>query len=662
VTLPSRSATAPLACAAALALATACSPAFVDPGAAGPAAPRRASEWPSYGNDPGGSRYAPLAAITRDNVARLGVAWTHHTGDVSDGKGAVRSTTAFENTPILVDGTLFLCSPMNRVTALDPVTGAVRWSHDPRVPLDGRYANQLVCRGVSTWLDGAAAPGAPCRRRIVTATNDARLLALDAATGALCAGFGAGGSVDLNPAAGEQRWRGEYQVTSPPAVAGDVVVVGSAVGDNQRWNAPSGVIRGFDARTGAELWAFDLAPPGFRRTAENASAAGHALGTPNAWAPFAVDEERGLVFVPTGNPMLDYYRGQNPEMDHYGSSVLALRAASGEVVWRFQTVHHDVWDYDLPAQPVLASLRRDGREVPVVVQATKMGMLFVLERDTGVPFFPVEERPVPTDGVAGDVLSPTQPFPTRPPPLVPHSLSPDDAWGLLVFDRRWCRRQIESMRHGSIYEPPTERGTIVLPGNAGGSNWGGVAWDPERRVVFANVMNLGFVVKLLPREEFERTERPNYRVELSPQEGTPYGLYREPFLSPLELPCTKPPWGTLAAVDLERGEILWQRRIGTVEDLAPVPLRWELGTPNLGGPLATGGGVVFLGAAMDHYLRAFDAETGAELWRGRLPAPGNATPMTYEAEGRQYVVIAAGGHARSGGAVSDTLVAFALPE
>lgn len=643
-------------------LSAACAPPFADRGASGPAAPREASEWPAYGGDAGGSRFSPLARITRANVGRLEVAWTHHTGDASDGSGPVRSTSAFEATPILVDGTLFVCSPFNRVTALDPVSGAVRWSYDPKLPLDGRYANQLVCRGVSTWLDPEAAAGAACRRRILTATNDARLFALDAVTGAPCPGFGADGAVDLNPAAGEQRWRGEYQVTSPPAVAGDLVVVGSAVSDNQRWNAPSGVIRAFDARSGAERWAFDLAPPGLRRTRENTSSAGHALGTPNAWAPFAVDEARGLVFVPTGNPMLDYYRGQNPEMDHYGSSVLALRAATGEVVWSFQTVHHDLWDYDVPAQPTLASVQRDGAEVPAVVQATKMGLLFVLHRETGEPLFPVEERPVPTDGVPGERLSPTQPFPLVPPPLSRHALSADDAWGVALLDRRWCRRRIESMRHGSIYEPPSLGGTIVVPGNAGGSNWGGIAVHPGRRVAYANTIDLGFVVRLIPREEFASSERPNPRVELSPQEGTPYGLYREPFLSPLMLPCTKPPWGRLAAVDLDTGEILWQRPVGTVDDLVPIPLPWELGTPNLGGPLATGGGLVFLGATMDHYLRAFDEETGEELWSGRLPAPGNATPMTYEAEGRQYVVIAAGGHGRSGGRVGDTLVAFALGE
>jgi quinoprotein glucose dehydrogenase len=439
--------------------------------------------------------------------------------------------------------------------------------------------------------------------------------------------------------------------------------VGSAVGDNQRWNAPSGVIRGFDARTGAERWAFDLAPPGLLRTPENTSAAGHALGTPNAWGPFAVDEARGLVFVPTGNPMLDYYRGQNPEMDHYGSSVLALRAATGEVVWSFQTVHHDLWDYDVPAQPTLVTLRREGRELPALVQTTKMGLLFVLHRETGEPLFPVEERPVPTDGVPGETLSPTQPFPTRPPPLSRHALSADDAWGILLFDRRWCRERLASMRHGAIYEPPSLEGTVVLPGNAGGSNWGGIAVHPERRLAFANTMDLPFVVKLLPREEFERAERPNPRVELSPQEGTPYGLYREPFLSPLRLPCTKPPWGSLAAVDLERGEILWQRRIGTVDDLVPFPLPWELGTPNLGGPLATGGDLVFLGATLDHYLRAFDADTGAELWRAALPAGGQATPMTYRARagGRQFVVIAAGGHGKLGTRRGDYVVAFVLP-
>jgi quinoprotein glucose dehydrogenase len=644
--------------AVAAALAWACAPPAPDPGPSGPAAPRQASEWPSYGGDAGGSRFARQTQLTPENVAGLEVAWTYHTGDA--GGPGERSTAAFENTPILVDGTLFLCTPRNRVIALDPATGAERWRFDPHIPLDGRYANQFVCRGVSTWLDPRAAEGAPCRRRILTATNDARLIALDAATGELCASFGNAGEVDLNPAAGPQRRRGEYQVTSPPTPIGDVVVVGSAVGDNQRWNAPSGVVRAFGARDGQLRWAFDLAPPDLVRTGENQSAAGYALGSPNAWAPFAADPERDLVFVPTGNPMLDYWRGKNP-MDHFGSSVLALRASTGALVWRFQTVHHDVWDYDVPAQPLLTTLRRDGREIPALVQATKMGMLFVLHRETGKPLFPVEERPVPQDGVPDERLSPTQPFPTLPPPLVPHELSPDDAWGVVGFDRWWCRRRIEEMRHGGIYTPPTTQGTLVRPGNAGGSNWGGIAVDPERRVIVANVMDLTFVVRLVPRDELARTERSSDRVELSPQEGTPYGLWREGFLSPLMLPCTKPPWGKLVAVDLDRGEILWQRPLGTVADLLPLHLLWEIGTPNLGGPLVTAGGLAFLGAAMDDYLRAFDLASGEELWRGRLPAGGQATPMSYEADGRQFVVIAAGGHERMGKPEGDTVVAFALP-
>jgi quinoprotein glucose dehydrogenase len=285
----------------------------------------------------------------------------------------------------------------------------------------------------------------------------------------------------------------------------------------------------------------------------------------------------------------------------------------------------------------------------------------VLHRETGEPLFPIEERPVPQDGVPDEKLSPTQPFPTRPPPLARHQVGPDDAWGVLGVDRWLCRRRLEQAAHGPIYTPPTVQGTVVLPGNAGGSNWGGVAVHPGRRIAIANVMDLPFLVRLVPRAEHEKLERPNERVELSPQDGTPYGLYREPFLSPLMLPCTKPPWGSVAAVDLERGEILWQRPLGTIADLLPLAIHWELGTPNLGGPLVTAGDLVFLGAAMDDYLRAFDLESGAELWRGRLPAGGQAGPMSYESEGRQFVVIAAGGHERMGKPLGDTLVAFALP-
>jgi len=642
--------------------ALACTPSFDEPPPSGEGAPREASGWEHYGGDAGGQRYSPLAQLTPENVDELAVAWTYHTGELRSSHPDLRSEIAFENTPILVDGRLVLCTPMNRVVALDPATGAALWRFDPQIDLAGRYANQLVCRGVVSWRDPVRDGARACASRIFSATNDARLFALDARTGLPCEDFGSGGFVDLNPGVGEQRWRGEYQVTSPPVVVRGRVVVGSAVSDNQRVDAPSGVVRAFDARTGERVWAWDLAPPGFDYTqSDHVSDEGFALGTPNVWAPFSVDEERGLVFAPTGNPAPDYYRGGHPEMDHFGSSIVALHAETGEVAWRFQTVHHDLWDFDVPAQPTLTTLRRAGEDIPAVVQGTKMGMLFVLDRETGRPLFPVEERPVPQDGAPGERLSPTQPFPLRPPPLVRHRLTPDDAWGVLYFDRRSCRKRIEALRVGDIYTPPTLDGMIAYPGNAGGTNWGGVAVDPERQIVVANVIDLPWVIRLIPRADFERVRAEHPEVETAPQHGTPYGLWREAFLSPIGLPCSKPPWGSLAAVDLSSGEILWQRPLGTVTDLVPlIAFHWELGTPNLGGPLVTASGLIFIGAAMDDYLRAIDLSTGEELWRGRLPAGGQATPMTYEAEGRQFVVIAAGGHEGSGTRQGDALVAFAL--
>lgn len=558
-------------------------------------------------------------------------------------------------------GTLYGCTPFNRVFALDPVTGAERWSHDPGIDVTANYANQLVCRGVSAWRDDAAEPGARCARRIFTATNDARLIALDAADGTPCPGFGDEGTVDLTRGVGETRWAGEYQVTSPPAVVHDLVVVGSAVSDNQRIGAPSGVVRAFDARTGALRWAWDPVPPGIA-PGGRAAGSGWVLSSPNVWAPLSVDEARDLLFVPTGNPTPDYASGWREGIDTYGSSVVALRASTGERVWHFQTVHGDVWDFDLPAQPTLTTLSRGGRRVPAVVQATKMGLVFTLHRETGEPLFPVEERPVPQGGEAGFPLSPTQPFPVKPPPLSALSLTPDDAFGLVFFDRRACRRRIAALRSEGIFTPPTLQGSVMFPGNAGGTNWGGVAVDPERQLLVANVMNLAWVVTLLPPERYAAEKAANPGVEISPQEGTRYAMRREALLSPLGLPCNPPPWGTLAAVDLGSGELRWQVPLGGVRDIAPVPIPWEPGVPNLGGPLVTGSGLVFIGAALDDYLRAFDAGSGRELWRARLPAGGQATPMTYRAGGRQFVVIAAGGHGRGGSTLGDALVAFALPD
>jgi quinoprotein glucose dehydrogenase len=613
-----------------------------------PHPPARFTEWPSYGGDPGGQRYSPVGLITRENVSSLRLAWSHRTGDVSDGRGDIPSTTAFEATPLLVDDTLYVCTPFNRVIALNPETGAVRWSFDPYIDLSGRYANQLVCRGVATWLDPRKMYDKPCRRRIFTATNDARLFALDALSGRACGDFGAAGVLDLNEGPGPQRWKGEYQVTSPPAIIGDLVVVGSAVGDNSRVDAPSGVVRAYDVRSGELRWSQDLAPPGHPRPAS-----GYVRGTPNVWAVMSVDEERDLIFVPTGNPAPDYY----------GSSVVALRGSTGEVVWHFQTVHHDLWDFDVPAQPTLATLEHGGERVPAVIQVTKMGLLFALHRETGAPLFPVIERPVPQNGAPGQTLSPTQPFPVKPPPLVPSSLAPDDAWGLTPWDRGSCRRRLEGLRFDGIYTPPSLEPTLMYPGNSGGANWGGIAFDPERQLAIVNVMDVPWVVQLVPREDYARERDANPGVEFGPQDGTPYGVRRQMLLSPLGVPCNPPPWGSLVAVDMRSGEIRWEVPFGTLRDLMPIPLPITIGVPSLGGPIATASGVIFIAAAMDNYLRAFDVETGEELWRARLPAGGQATPMTYRSrDGRQFIVVAAGGHGRGGTKLGDHIVAFALPE
>ena len=628
---------------------------------AAPAAAGTGDEGPAYGRDAGGSRFSPLADVTPGNVAKLAPAWTFHTGELQEAKQAKWKNATFEATPIVVDGALYFCSGQGRVFALDPETGAERWRADLGL-VKGIGRADAACRGVSTWLDPEAAPGAPCRRRIVAASLDAELVALDAATGQRCAEFGAGGAVDL--AAGiENATRGHYAVTSPPAVIGDLLVVGSAVGDNQRTDDSPGVVRAYDARTGALRWSWDPIP---RRPSDPAWATwkdGSAArtGAANAWAQLSADPALGLVFVPTGSASPDFYGGERKGENHWADSVVALRAADGSLAWGFQVVHHDLWDYDAPAQPTLIRVRRDGAEIPAVVQATKMGHVFVLDRRTGAPLFPVEERPVPASDVPGEEASPTQPFPVLPAPIVPQRLAPEDAWGLTPWDRGKCRDRIAALRSEGIFTPPSLRGTIIFPGNAGGTNWGSVAFDPSSGLLYVNSSRVAHVVTLIPREGFDAAKKATPNLEVSPMLGTPFGMRREALLSPFMIPCNPPPWGTLAAIDMATGEKRWESVLGTTRDLAPVPIPVAWGTPNMGGPVVTAGGVVFIGAAMDDYLRAFDAKTGEELWKGRLPAGGQATPMTYRAGGKQYVVIAAGGHGRMTTKLGDAVVAFALP-
>lgn len=628
----------------------------------------RAADWPVYAGDAGGSRFSLADEITPANVARLQIAWTFHTGDVDDGSKDGWKT-AFQATPILHDGTLYFPSPLGRVFALDAETGAERWRYDTKLDRSTRYP-ESTSRGVAFFRDPAAAPAAPCAARILYATLDARLFALDARTGTPCSDFGDAGHVDLRRGVDAVDPR-EYVVTSPPVVLRDLVVVGSGIGDNQRTDSPRGIVRAFDVRTGALRWSFDPIPkdpsdPVIAGGRDWKDGSNLRTGSANAWSILSVDAERDLVFAPTGSASPDYYGGERRGDNRHANSVVALRGATGAVVWSRQLVHHDLWDYDVPAQPVLTTLQRDGAEIPVVVQATKMGLVFVLHRETGEPMFPIEERPVPQSDVPGEESSPTQPFPIAPPPLVPHTLRPEDAFGLTPWDRAKCREKISKLRNDGIYTPPSLQGSLAFPSVAGGTNWGSVAVDAARQRVYLNTTRAAFQVRLVPRDRFEaeREAGKGRGLEFAPQQGTPYGLVRAPLLGPFGIPCNPPPWGTIAAVDLARGTIAWESTLGTTRDLAPVPIALGWGTPNLGGPLATAGGLVFIGAAMDDYLRAFDAETGAELWKGRLPAGGQATPMTYRLSpgSRQFVVIAAGGHGKLGTRLGDALVAWTLAE
>ena len=621
------------------------------------------NSWTAYGGDPQGTRYSAARQITPDNVGQLEIAWTFRTGAL-EGHDDILNDMAFETTPILVEDKLIFCTQFNEVIALDPASGEAIWRHDPQIATDVNPANQYTCRGVSYWTSDAADASGTCSSRILTGTVDSRLIALDAATGEPCADFGEGGQVRIEPSL-ELRWPGEFQITSAPAIIGDTVITGSAISDNLRTNAPKGTVHAFDVRTGAEKWVFNPVPadpddPAMASWAEGSAArTGHA----NVWSTISVDPARGLVILPTSSASPDYYGGNRVGDNHYADSVVALDAETGEVVWHFQTVHHDVWDFDLPAQPGLYQVWRDGALHDVVTQTTKTGLLFVLDRDTGEPFLPIEERAVPQDGVAGEVLSPTQPFPAATPPIVPNTLRPGDAFGITLWDKMACAGQFRRLRGDGLFTPPSERGTLTYPFQGGGGNWGSAAFDPSRNLLVVNMSSLAGFAELTPKPEGEEVTADKIRdgAEFAPMEGAPYTMRRAPILSPLGLPCSPTPWGVIAGIDLSSGEIVWRRTFGTTRDLAPGGLTLKLGTPNLGGPVVTASGLVFIGATMDDYLRALDVETGRELWRGRLPAGGQATPMTYEYEGRQYVVIAAGGHGSAGTCQGDSVVAFALP-
>ena len=616
------------------------------------------ADWPHYGGTQGGARFSTLTQINAANVGDLKPAWTYHVG-----KGPAGVALTLEVAPLKVGDSVYLCTGWSDVIALDAATGAQKWRHETHAKMDGVFAD--ICRGVAYFK----VPGATgdCAERILAPTVDARLLALDARTGKPCADFGTNGEIDLTTGMGLTS-PGYYFVTSAPAIVRGKAVVGGWVTDGQKVGEPSGVVRAFDAVTGKFAWAWDMGRPGERQ--EPAPGQTYTLGTPNAWAPMSADERLGLVYVPTGNATPDYFGGERTAlMDKYSSAVVAIDAETGEPRWSFQTLHHDLWDYDVPAQPTLV----DVGGVPALVQATKRGEVFLLDRRDGHPLATVEEKPVPQGGAPGERLSPTQPFSTGMPSFSGPDLTEAMMWGITPFDQLWCRIKFREARYYGKLTPPGLKPFITYPGYLGGTDWGGVSVDPERGLLVVNSNRMGMYNRLLPRSEANRMHlapiAPGVHGDVGgavAQAGTPYGAAIAPFLSPLRAPCQQPPWGMISAVDLKTHKLVWSHPLGTGHDSGPMGIEshlpFQMGVPNSGGTVTTRSGLVFIGGTQDRYLRAFELKTGKELWRGRLPAGGQATPVTYEAGGRQFVVIAAGGSVGLRTKPGDAIVAFALPK
>lgn len=615
------------------------------------------ADWPTFGGQPGGGQYSPLAQIDRSNVARLERAWTHHSGDMA----------WLEVTPIHANDTLYYCTPMNRVIALDPATGAERWRFDPHADEGGtglieEPRKTVRCRSVAYWESVDPEPGTPCQRRIYKGDINGYLFAIDADTGQSCSDFGAskGHPGYASHWDYEGNGVGPRHTTSGPIVVGDVVVSALGVEDSPV-DASDGFVRGFDAQTGELLWQFNPIPP------EHI----HDTGAANVWSTLSADPERGLVFLPTTSPSSDFYGGTRKFPIPYATAVVALSAQTGEPYWHYQIVHHDIYDYDLPGHPLLVTIRKDNRQRDVAVQQTKAGYLFVFDRDTGVPVFPIEERPVPVSDVPGELASATQPFPVLPEPFTKTTLTRDDLFGLTFMGRRWCQKRFDELRYDGMFTPPSVGGTLHFPGFGGGGNWGGAAFDPGSNLLVIKSMTMATQHWLVPNEGGAITPMPvegevevpgsSYRSgDADPMPGTPYSTRTSNFEAPSGVPCTPPPWGTLTAIDMDSGKIRWQRPFGRVKRYGMTfPESW--GSAIIGGPIVTGGGLVFMAASMDLKFRALDVQTGEELWQSELPYAGMAVPMTYMSGGDQYVVIAAGGNRRTFTTEGDAIVAFKLP-
>lgn len=592
--------------------------------------------------------------ITRDNVASLVSVWTYHSGDFSGGRGPspTGAVPSVQVRPVFANGLLYITTPSSLVIALDGETGTEVWRHDPQAGAERRCYEPH--RGVALWDQGTG----PAERTVFSGTCDGRLIALDAATGALRTTFANQGSLDLRPGA-DARPGEAYTMTSPPAIYRDLVIAGALVPEGVE-RGPAGDVRAFDARSGREVWRFHTVPrPGeFGHDTWTEDGWQRRTGA-NVWSTMAVDHERGLVFLPVGSPSYDFYGGDRHGQNLFGNSLVALDAATGERRWHAQLVHHDLWDFDPPAQPILADIPRGGRHVPAVIQVTKMGLVFVFDRETGEPVFGVEERFVSQSEVPGEAAWPTQPFPIKPAPLVRTTgITAADLTTVTPESRAECEALFAKVRtSGGLYTPAGLDVTLSFPGTMGGATWSGGAVDPTRAYLVVNTNEIGTIGLLASTARStagQATARPYTR-------SGPLGPYGR-FWDSRQLPCQQPPWGRLNAIDLSTGDIAWQVPLGNAPQLAELGITGT-GTPNLGGAIVTAGGVVFIGGANDSRFRAFDVETGRELWQAELPASGHATPITYRGArtGRQFVVIAAGGGGRFSSRISDAFVAFALP-
>ena len=615
-------------------------------------------EWHQYGRTPFGQRYSPLDQINAQNVSSLTEAWRYQTGDVKrpDDVGE----TTYQVTPLKVKDTLYLCTPHNWAIALDAKTGKEKWKYDANSGMNPNRQHQ-TCRGVTYYADPAVTAGQPCAERIYLPTSDARLIALDAADGKICTSFADQGVLHLetgmryNPA-------GYYYSTSPPVAVAGKIIIGGAVNDNYSTQEQSGVIRAFDINTGALIWNWDSGNPD--ATTPIASGQTYTTNSPNSWSVFSVDETLGMVYLPLGNQVPDQLGiNRSDNVEKFSSSIVALDITTGQLRWVRQTVHHDLWDMDVPAQPALIDLTKpDGAVVPALVGSTKQGDIYVLDRRTGEPIIPVKEIPAPGGAVTGDHTSPTQPISDLT--FSPEPLQEKDMWGVSLFDQLACRIDFHRYRYEGRYTPPSLEGTIVYPGNFGTFNWGSVAVDPERQIMFGMPTYLAFTSRLVPAADIPPRGQDDKGSEqgLNRNDGAPYGVFLGPFLGLLKIPCQAPPWGYVAGVDLRTGKIAYMHKNGTVHDMTPLPLPFKVGVPGIGGPMLTKGGVAFLGAAVDNYLRAYDVTSGRQLWQGRLPAGGQATPMTYMTDdNKQYVVMVAGGHGSVGTKPGDYVIAYTLP-